>query len=83
MITDKKWEPTQAFEVPLTLTDSPDVNQKNPLMTQEKAESHVATQVQRTETVSDDDSSTSSMAWGNKSDGLSEVDIADLYCGED
>ena len=29
--------------------------------------------------VSEDDSSTSSITWGNKSDVLSEVGVADLY----
>ena len=79
MITDKKWEPTPAFEVPLTLTDSHEGVLVNPPVKEKDDESHEDTQGKRTETVEESDSSTSSITWDNKSDGLSEVDITDLY----
>ena len=82
-ITDNKWEPTPAFEVPKPLANSLDANQTNPQVTNEKTIEQVTTHVERIEAVSDDDSSTSSMTWDNKSDGLSEVDIADLYSEKD
>ena len=83
MITDKKWEPTLAFEVPLSLPKPHHVDQVTPHENPGNDESRLITQVKTDETVGESDSSTSSMTWDNKSDGLSEVDISDLYSGMD
>ena len=83
MISDNKWEPNPAFEVPKPLTNSPDANRTNLQVSNGKAIEQLTTQVEGIETVSDDDSSTASMTWDNKPDGLSEVDIADLYSEKD
>ena len=88
MITDSKWTPTAAFEVPLSLVKG-EAMASNQTAISEPWSGHQVSEnsiqatptMERIEEVSDG-SSTSSITWDNKSDGLSEVEevnIADLY----
>ena len=80
MITDSKWTPTQAFEVPGQITDPPCTTQTLTLAATGSSEKDKPQLPKEGGIVdsSDGGSSTSSITWENKSDGLSEVDIADL-----
>ena len=82
MITDRSWVPTQSYEVPNQLKITPDEGVTQLVPSQAvRADEGWAPQMPKGEDKvesSDGGSSTSSITWDNKSDGLSEVDIADL-----
>ena len=80
LIKDRSWVPTAAFEVPKEL-EGGEVETKLPPALQVNPQVNDAMKdpiPEETVVSSDECSSTSSITWGNKSDCLSEVDIADL-----
>ena len=82
LIPDHKWLPTPAFEVPQPLLDS-NATSSAPQTGMNQAGTRPTPAVEEIVDESDGGSSTSSITWDNKSDVLSEVDIADLYSTQD
>ena len=84
MASDRSWAPTASFEVPKQFRDTtsvamPEIPSKLAAGPSECTRPHAPKQGGGALALSDDGSSASSMTWGNKADGLCEVDIADHY----
>ena len=79
MITDRKWSPTAAFEAPRPISDTNEGSVVPGITPTVEIVQPMTPITEEIEGDTDEGPSTSSMTWGNKSDGLSEVDIADLY----